>query len=91
MERKPFFQYYVKNERNSDLQPVRQLQNNQNIPNDIVVCTPNMKHILSRIYINVITVCILYTTTISVYPSITLLMQSEDYGKGKVWNGKLFA
>ena len=86
MERRSFFKYYV--EGGDKFKIVYDNPTHSRTVDRGVPLEPNVREVFSKIYVHAVSVCILYTTTLSVYPSVTILMQSEDYGHGKAWNGK---
>lgn len=86
LERKPFFKYYV--EGGDKFKVAYDAPTHSRIVDRGVVLEPNVGHVFSKVYVHAVSICILYTTTLSVYPSVTILMQSESYGQGKTWNGK---
>lgn len=48
---------------------------------------PNLSEVLAKIYVHAVTILLLFATTLSVYPAVTVLMQSQYYGQGLAWNG----
>uniref|UniRef100_A0A1A9WKL8 Equilibrative nucleoside transporter 1 n=1 Tax=Glossina brevipalpis TaxID=37001 RepID=A0A1A9WKL8_9MUSC len=87
MEKKPFFQYYINVEEN-----VRSPSTSINADGVSVNATVQLsiKNVLGKIYIHAVAICILFATTLSVYPSITILIESQSYGNGKAWNDIYF-
>uniref|UniRef100_A0A1B0FLY3 Equilibrative nucleoside transporter 1 n=1 Tax=Glossina morsitans morsitans TaxID=37546 RepID=A0A1B0FLY3_GLOMM len=85
MENKPFFQYYLDVEEN-----IRAPYMVNGVIGEDTAVQLCVQTVLSKIYVHAVTVCILFATTLSVYPSITILVQSESYGKGKAWNDIYF-
>ncbi|XP_037882702.1 equilibrative nucleoside transporter 1 [Glossina fuscipes] len=85
MESKPFFQYYLNVEEN-----IRAPYMVNGVIGDDNAAQLCVTTVFSKIYIHAVTICILFTTTLSVYPSITVLVQSESYGEGKAWNDIYF-
>lgn len=86
LERKEFFKYYVEGGDKFKIVydgPTESRTVDRGVPLD-----PNVREVFSKVYVHAVTICLLYTTTLSVYPSVTILMQSEDYGQGKAWNGR---
>ncbi|KAM7351686.1 equilibrative nucleoside transporter 1 [Cochliomyia hominivorax] len=84
LERKNFFKYYIEGGDKFKI-----VYDNPTFSRTIdrgVALDPNVREVFSKIYVHAITICLLYTTTLSVYPSVTILMQSEHYGEGKAWN-----
>ncbi|XP_023301685.2 equilibrative nucleoside transporter 1 isoform X1 [Lucilia cuprina] len=84
LERNDFFKYYVEGGDKFKIiydNPTHSRMVDRGIPLD-----PNVNEVFSKIYVHAVTICLLYSTTLSVYPSVTILMQSENYGQGKAWN-----
>ncbi|XP_075154080.1 equilibrative nucleoside transporter 1 [Haematobia irritans] len=84
VERKDFFKYYV--EGGDKFKIIYDDPTHSRTIDRGVALEPNIREVFSKIYVHAVTILLLYTTTLSVYPSVTILMQSEDYGKGKAWN-----
>ncbi|XP_013102561.1 equilibrative nucleoside transporter 1 isoform X2 [Stomoxys calcitrans] len=84
VERKNFFKYYV--EGGDKFKIVYDDPTHSRMVDRGVALEPNIRDVLSKMYVHAVTILLLYTTTLSVYPSVTILMQSQDYGKGKAWN-----
>ncbi|XP_020812647.1 equilibrative nucleoside transporter 1 [Drosophila serrata] len=75
----PFFKYYL--EGGDKYKVIRAVPGHtRNDEGDgEVVLEPIMRQVMSKIYVHVICLALLYATTLSVYPAVTVLMQSE-YG-----------
>lgn len=86
MEKKDFFKYYVGG--GDKFKIVYDIPTHTRVVDRGVALEPNVQEVFSKIYIHAVTICLLYATTLSVYPSVTILMQSENYGQGKAWNGE---
>lgn len=85
VERKAFFKYYV--EGGDKFKIVYDDPTQSRMVDRGVALEPNVREVFSKIYVHAVTILLLYATTLSVYPSVTILMQSESYGQGKAWNG----
>ncbi|EDV33516.1 uncharacterized protein Dana_GF24827 [Drosophila ananassae] len=78
LARKPFFKYYL--EGGDKYKVISAVPSHS--PNDGaegVPLEPIMRQVMSKIYLHASCLALLYTTTLSVYPAVTVLMQSE-YG-----------
>ncbi|XP_017086884.2 equilibrative nucleoside transporter 1 [Drosophila bipectinata] len=78
LARRPFFKYYL--EGGDKYKVISAVPSHS--PNDGaegVPLEPIMRQVMSKIYLHASCLALLYTTTLSVYPSVTVLMQSE-YG-----------
>uniref|UniRef100_A0A1I8MTX7 Nucleoside transporter n=1 Tax=Musca domestica TaxID=7370 RepID=A0A1I8MTX7_MUSDO len=84
VERKAFFKYYV--EGGDKFKIVYDDPTQSRMVDRGVALEPNVREVFSKIYVHAVTILLLYATTLSVYPSVTILMQSESYGQGKAWN-----
>lgn len=49
---------------------------------------PILSQVMSKIYVHAVALALLYATTLSVYPAITILMQSEYHASHTEWTGK---
>jgi len=85
LARKPFFRYYL--EGGDKYKVIRAVpSHNRNGSAEGLPLEPILRQVMSKIYLHAISLALLYTTTLSVYPAVTVLMQSE-YGHS-VWTGK---
>lgn len=50
----------------------------------------NHKEILKKVIHYGIAVCLVFCISLSVYPGVTVLIESENKGNGHTWNGKVF-
>lgn len=86
MSHQPFFKYSV--EGNDKYKILADTPSHSRSVDTGVDLDPNVRDVFGKIYVEAVNICLLFATTISVYPSVTELMQSENYGKGHAWNGK---
>ncbi|XP_073821069.1 equilibrative nucleoside transporter 1 [Musca autumnalis] len=84
VEKKDFFKYYV--EGGDNFKIVYDDPTHSRTVDRGVSLEPNVREVFSKIYVHAVTILLLYATTLSVYPSVTILMQSENYGQGQAWN-----
>ncbi|XP_017131906.1 equilibrative nucleoside transporter 2 [Drosophila elegans] len=76
MARQPFFRYYL--EGGDKYKVIRAVpSHSRNEGAEGLPLEPILKQVMSKIYLHVICMALLYTTTLSVYPAVTVLMQSE--------------
>ncbi|KAH8413066.1 hypothetical protein KR009_007778 [Drosophila setifemur] len=76
LARKPFFQYYL--EGGDKYKVISAVPSHRpNEESEGLLLEPIMRQVMSKIYLHVICLALLYVTTLSVYPSVTVLMQSE--------------
>nr|XP_014093599.1 equilibrative nucleoside transporter 1 [Bactrocera oleae] len=84
MSHQPFFKYSV--EGNDKYKILADTPSHSRSVDTGVDLDPNVRDVFGKIYVEAVNICLLFATTISVYPSVTELMQSENYGKGHAWN-----
>ncbi|XP_037960465.1 equilibrative nucleoside transporter 1 [Teleopsis dalmanni] len=84
MSRQSFFRFYL--EGGNKLKPLDDTPSTSRTNDLGITLEPNINEVMSKIYVDVVSICILFTTTLSVYPSVTVLMQSENFGNGNAWN-----
>ena len=53
-----------------------------------MVMVPDLKIVFGKIYLYALIECLIFTASLSVYPAVTILTQSEHHGNGHPWNGK---
>ncbi|KAH8334422.1 hypothetical protein KR059_010107 [Drosophila kikkawai] len=76
----PFFKYYLEGgDKYKVIRAVPSHGRNDEGEGGEVVLEPIIGQVMSKIYVHVICLALLYATTLSVYPAVTVLMQSE-YG-----------
>jgi len=86
MARQPYFKYYLEG---GDKYKVISAQPSHSRNEDTgVPLEPILREVMGKIYIHVAAMALLYTTTLSVYPAITVLMQSEHYESHSQWTGR---
>lgn len=51
---------------------------------------PNFRHVLNKIWLYGFTEWMVFIVTISVYPSVTILVTSQSHGSGHAWNDLYF-
>ncbi|XP_030384134.1 equilibrative nucleoside transporter 2 [Scaptodrosophila lebanonensis] len=84
MVRQPYFNYYLNG---GDQYKIIKAAPSHSREEDIgVPLEPIMSHVLGKIFMQTITLALLYATTLSVYPAVTILMQSEHYGSKSAWS-----
>ncbi|XP_055386428.1 equilibrative nucleoside transporter 3 [Condylostylus longicornis] len=83
MSRTQFFNYYLY-EKSEPLIPYD--------PNDSnnAVLIPNIKQVFHKIYIYALIIFLVFSTSLCVYPSVTVLVRSQYHGNGKAWNNLYF-
>lgn len=79
MERQKFFKFYIN--RNA---------NDLGKPKSGLVLKPNFKEVFGKVYMYSICLATVFTVTLSVYPAVTELVQSEGAGKKRLWNDTYF-
>lgn len=86
LEKNSFFNFFVNTHRlhNPDISSNEVDRNPCNSPQDANCSAWN---ILPKIYTHSTSICLLFAITVSIYPSVAVLMQSVNYGHGKIWNG----
>lgn len=84
MSRQPFFIYYC--EGRDKYKILADTPSHSRSVNIGVQLEPNIREVFGKIYVEAVNICILFATTLSVCPAVTVLMQSESYGKGYAWN-----
>ncbi|KAH8249627.1 hypothetical protein KR032_010954 [Drosophila birchii] len=73
----PFFKYYLEGgDKYKVIRAVPSHSRNDEGEGEVVL-EPIMRQVMSKIYVHVICLALLYATTLSVYPAVTVLMQSE--------------
>lgn len=83
MARQPFFKYYLDG---GDKYKVISAQPSHSRNEDTgVPLEPILREVMGKIYIHVAGMALLYATTLSVYPAITVLMQSEHFESHSQW------
>lgn len=88
LEKSSFFRYFSNMGVNNNTTQIS--EETDNIPSNNSQSTEcSAVSILHKIYTHAASICLLYTITVSIYPSVAILMQSIEYGHGKLWNGKL--
>lgn len=88
LEKNVFFNYFVKMESNSAISTQESISNYPSSTSQITEC--KTWDIFCKIYTHSTSICLLYAITVSIYPSVAVLMQSVNYGHGKAWNGEFF-
>lgn len=86
LEKNLFFSFYVKNETHPTISTQ---ENTVDLSNSSENTECKTWDIFCKIYTHSTSICLLYAITVSIYPSVAVLMQSVDYGHGKVWSGKI--
>ncbi|XP_017470401.1 PREDICTED: equilibrative nucleoside transporter 1 isoform X1 [Rhagoletis zephyria] len=84
MSRQPFFIYYF--EGGDKYKILADIPSHSRSADIVVQSEPNVKEVFAKIFIEAVNICLLFATTLSIYPSVTVLMQSENYGRGHAWN-----
>ncbi|CAD6998834.1 unnamed protein product [Ceratitis capitata] len=84
MSRHPFFKYYI--EGGDKFKILADTPSHSRSVDSGVDLEPNIKEVFGKIFVEAVNICLLFATTLSVYPAVTVLMQSEYYGKGYAWN-----
>ncbi|XP_055837152.1 equilibrative nucleoside transporter 1 [Episyrphus balteatus] len=79
MERQKFFKYYI-NKNAGD----------PSTPKSGLALKPNFKEVFGKVYMYSISLCTVFAVTLSVYPAVTELVQSEGAGKKHIWNDIYF-
>ncbi|ALC38510.1 Ent1 [Drosophila busckii] len=86
MARQPFFKYYLEGGDKYKVISALPSHSRQEAAADTgVALEPILREVMGKIYLHAICLGILFATTLSVYPSITLLMQSEYSGSHTAW------
>ncbi|XP_017470402.1 PREDICTED: equilibrative nucleoside transporter 1 isoform X2 [Rhagoletis zephyria] len=80
----PFFIYYF--EGGDKYKILADIPSHSRSADIVVQSEPNVKEVFAKIFIEAVNICLLFATTLSIYPSVTVLMQSENYGRGHAWN-----
>lgn len=52
---------------------------------------PSFKSVLSKIWLYGFSEWLVFVTTLSIYPAVTVLINSQNKGSGHPWNGKLLS
>ena len=89
MTNQAFYKYYFLGENRYVLEPSALEQQATGFNAGGVVLEPNVREVFSKVYSEAVTICLLYTATLSVYPGVTVLMQSQNFGSHTAWSGKL--
>lgn len=93
MSRTIYFRYYVHDKINTS-RTTSTIDNefNENLDNLLNdnIFVPNLKLIFNKIYLYVVIECLVMATSLSVYPAVTVLVESENHGNGHKWNDVYF-
>ncbi|SPP79692.1 equilibrative nucleoside transporter 3 [Drosophila guanche] len=82
--RKPFFKYYL--EGGDKYKVISAIpSHSRNEETEGVTLEPIMRKVMTKIYLHAVCLALLYTTTLSVYPAVTVLMQSEHSASHTEW------
>ncbi|XP_067622676.1 equilibrative nucleoside transporter 1 [Eurosta solidaginis] len=84
MSHQPFFIYYF--EGGDKYEILADTPSHSRSADVAIQLEPNIKEVFGKIFVESVNICLLFATTLSVYPGVTVLMQSENYGKGYAWN-----
>lgn len=88
VEKKEFFRYYV--EGGDRFKVVYDDPTHSRTIDRGVPLEPQIREVFGKIFVHAVTILLLYATTLSVYPSVTILMTSQNYGEGRAWNGMCY-
>lgn len=91
VNRQPFFQYYLDGGDKYKVisaVPSHRRGGEEGDDETGVALEPILSQVLSKIYTHAVTLAVLYATTLSVYPAITILMRSEHHASHTEWTGK---
>lgn len=86
LEKNSFFKFFINMHRIHNMD-ICSDENNTNSCNSTPNTNSNAWDILYKIYTHATSICLLYVITVSIYPSVAVLMQSVNYGHGNIWNG----
>ncbi|KAM8718078.1 hypothetical protein ACLKA7_004736 [Drosophila subpalustris] len=88
MAQRAYFQYYLEGGdkyRVVRAQPSHSRSGDEDEHNEGVPLEPILRQVMGKIYIQAATLALLYATTLSVYPAVTVLMESEHHESHSQW------
>lgn len=85
MARQAYFKYYL--DGGDKFKVISALPSHSRNDESGVPLEPILKQVLGKIYMQAVCLALLYATTLSVYPSVTVLMQSENSASHTEWSG----
>lgn len=87
VDRQSFFKYYLQG--GDKYKVISALPSHSRTGDETgVPLEPILSQVMSKIYVHAVALALLYATTLSVYPAITILMQSEYHASHTEWTGK---
>lgn len=69
---------------------MRPSQSEQGVCDGVGQIEPNFKNVLNKIWMYGFAEWMVFVVTLSVYPAITVLVNSEAHGSGHPWNDVFF-
>ncbi|XP_030555582.1 equilibrative nucleoside transporter 2 [Drosophila novamexicana] len=84
MARQAYFKYYL--DGGDKFKVISALPSHSRSDESGVPLEPILKQVLGKIYMQAVCLALLYATTLSVYPSVTVLMQSENSASHTEWS-----
>lgn len=87
MARKAYFQYYLEGGDKFKVISALPPSHSREVEETGVPLEPIFQQVLGKIYVQAACIALLYATTLSVYPAVTILMQSEHSASHTEWSG----
>ncbi|XP_060648233.1 equilibrative nucleoside transporter 1 [Drosophila nasuta] len=86
MSRQAYFKYYLEGGDKYKVISAQPSHSRNEVAETGVPLEPILRQVMSKIYIHVVCLALLYATTLSVYPAVTILMQSEYSANHTEWS-----